>query len=222
MAGMQVNPYDPTDPPNPPNPPAGWRWPRVPKVAVAAGVAAFMAMGGAGLAFAVSGSSSSSPTASPSSTTPSTVMPNGAVPPMGRRGPRGPGRFFGPGGPMGVGGDVIHGQYTIKEGTAYRTIDVQVGSVSSVSSTQITVASADGYSATYMVKSSTVVDAQADGISTVAKGDKVRVTAVVSGSQAVAIDITDTTKIGSSRVGFGFGPPPAPPSGSSGSTGSAA
>jgi hypothetical protein len=219
---MQTNSYDPTDPPHRPNPSTGWRWPRVPKVAVAAGVTTFMAMGGAGLAFAVSGSGGNSPTTSPSSTTPTTTMPNGAVPPMGRHHPGGPGRFFGPGGPMGVGGDVIHGQFTIKEGTTYRTIDVQVGSVSSVSSTQITVSSADGYSASYVVKSSTVVDAQADGISTVAKGDKVRVAAVVSGSQAVATDITDTTKIGSSRVGFGFGPPPAPPSGSSGSTSSAA
>jgi hypothetical protein len=121
-------------------------------------------------------------------------------------------------------GGVVHGQYTVQTGSGYKTVLVQVGSVVNVSQSSIEVKSSDGYDHTYSVQSSTVVDAQENGISTVAKNDQVRIQAVQQSGQDVATNIVDTTKIGSSRAGFGFGhiqPPeggalPAPP----GSTGS--
>ena len=103
-----------------------------------------------------------------------------------------------------MGGDVVHGQYTVKSGSAYKTFDVQVGTVSAVSPTSITVVSSDGFSATYAVQPSTVVDSQAGGISSVAKNDQVRIQALVSGNSSTATSVFDMTKIGDSRKGFGL------------------
>jgi hypothetical protein len=81
-----------------------------------------------------------------------------------------------------------------------------------VSSSSISVKSADGYSATYVVISSTEVNAQAAGIGTVKVGDTVELTATVSGRTATAASIIDVTSIRSSRGSFNFpaGPPAAP------------
>ena len=103
-----------------------------------------------------------------------------------------------------MGGDVVHGQYTVKSGTAYKAVDVQLGTVSAVSQTSITVVSSDGFSATYAVQPSTVVDSQAGGISSVAKNDQVRIEALVSGNSTTATSVSDITKIGASRKGFGL------------------
>jgi hypothetical protein len=105
---------------------------------------------------------------------------------------------------------VVHGQVTVpKAGGGYQTVDVQRGTVTAVSSSSITVKSADGFSATYAVSSSTEVNAQAAGIGTVKAGDTVGVTATVSGKTATAASIIDLTSIRSSRGSFGFpdGPP---------------
>lgn len=123
---------------------------------------------------------------------------------------------FGFGGPAlfglaGLGG-VIHGQATVpKSGGGYQTIDVQRGTVTDVSASSITVKSADGYSATYDVASSTEVNAQAAGIGTVKDGDTVGLIATVSGSTKTAASIIDLTSIQSSRGSFGF--PDGPPGG---------
>jgi hypothetical protein len=121
------------------------------------------------------------------------------------------GRFGGLGG-LGMAGlfGVVHGQVTVpKSGGGYQTVDVQRGTVTAVSSSSITVNSADGYSATYAISSSTEVNAQAAGIGTVKVGDIVGVTATVSGKTATAASIIDLTSIRSSRGSFGFpaGPP---------------
>lgn len=61
---------------------------------------------------------------------------------------------FGAFGGSGLGGfgGVIHGQFTEpKAGGGYQTVDVQRGAVATVTSSSITVKSADGYSATYAV-----------------------------------------------------------------------
>jgi hypothetical protein len=128
---------------------------------------------------------------------------------------RGFGRF-GFGGPalFGLGGlgGVIHAQATVpKSGGGYQTIDVQRGTVTDVSTSSITVKSADGYSATYEVTSSTEVNAQAAGIGTVKDGDTVGLIATVSGSTKTAASIIDLTSIRSSRGSFGF--PAGPPGG---------
>jgi hypothetical protein len=135
---------------------------------------------------------------------------------------RGPGGF----GPMGGGfagglgfgglGGVIHGQVTEpKSGGGYQVVDVQRGTVTAVSTSSISVKSADGFSATYAVSSSTNVNAQAAGIGTVKVGDTVALTATVSGGKTTAASIVDLTSIRSSHGAFGFpaGPPPAAPSG---------
>jgi hypothetical protein len=172
---------------------------------VTVGLAAFLAVAGAGVAFAVSGSggSTSSGSAAASSTS-STTLPSKGLGP--RNGPFGrPGFLMGPG----MGG-AIHGIYTVRNGTGYKTIEMQIGMVQpGNTTTSLTVKSADGYSQTYVVQPSTVVNSQAGGISTVKSGDNVRIQAVQQGSGYTATDIVDTTQVGSSRQGFGFtGPNP--------------
>ena len=198
------HPYEPLGTPPTPPPPSRPRW-RVPKVAVAVGVTAFLGLGGAGLAFAVGGtgssgsSPSSSPASSPSSTPSSPVTPKTGHPGFG------PGGRFGRGFAAGLGGNVVHGEYTVKNGSSYQTVAVQVGQVTGVSPTSITVKSSDGYTQTYVVQSSTIVDSQSGGISAVQDSDNVNIQSLVQGSKHTATDIVDTTKIGASRKGFGFG-----------------
>jgi hypothetical protein len=104
---------------------------------------------------------------------------------------------------------VVHGQFTVRtESGGYQTVEVQVGQVGSVSTTAITITSSDGYSHSYAVSPSTIVDSQRDGISSVAAKDQVRVLATQSGGQDTATSIADLTKLQSSRKGFGFAPAP--------------
>ena len=86
----------------------------------------------------------------------------------------------------------IHGQFVVpKQGGGYQTIDTQRGTVTAVSSTSISVKSGDGYTNTYQVTSSTMVDAQRGGIASVKTGQTVSVLATVSGSSATATQIAD-------------------------------
>jgi hypothetical protein len=184
----------------PPAPSTGmksWRSRRLPRAALAGGVAFGLAVGGAGIAFAASSSSS----------TPSTTTPSAAHGPRGPRGFGGAFRGFAGLGAFGGLGSVVHGQATTRtKSGGYQTVDIQLGKVTKVSATSITVASTDGYSHTYVVSASTVVDAQRDGISSVGKADQVDVIATQSGNTATATNIVDMTKVQSSRAGFGFGP----------------
>jgi hypothetical protein len=103
-------------------------------------------------------------------------------------------------------GRVLHGQFTVRtQSGGYQTVLVQVGKAGPVSAGSITVTSTDGYTHTYAVSSSTVVDARRAGISSVAGQDQVRVMAVHAGSKDTATDVTDLTKLQGSRAGFGFG-----------------
>jgi hypothetical protein len=103
-----------------------------------------------------------------------------------------------------VGGRVLYGQATIEQpdGTT-KTIEFQSGSVSNVSTSSITLTTGN-YSHTYKVDPTTVVDAQAGGINTVAKGDQVRLLATQQNGGDTAVNIVDLTKIKSSGAGFGF------------------
>jgi hypothetical protein len=122
----------------------------------------------------------------------------------------GPFGGFGFGGLGGLGG-AIHGQITVRTaGGGYQTVDIQRGKVTAVSSSSITLKSADGYTATYAVASSTEVNAQASGIATVKLGNSVFLVATVKSGKATAASIIDITSIRSSRGAFGF-PIPAPP-----------
>lgn len=186
---------------------------RVSRLSVGAALVAFFAMAGAGVAFAVSPSSTKAPSKSPSkvASTQSTSGSTGsAVTTPHMKGPLGP--LGGPrGARFGIGGDVLHGQFTVSTPGGDREVLVQTGHVTAVSSTSITVSSTDKYTHTYTVQSSTIVDSQSGGISTVAVNDQVRLQAVAQGGGDVATNIVDVTKIGSSRKGFGFGgPKPSP------------
>jgi hypothetical protein len=158
---------------------------------VIAAVAAVMLGGGIGAAVAQTSGGSSS------TTTPS------APGPRGPGGPGGPGGRFrgGPGFGFGGGpGGAIHGEYVTPDGSGgYRTVDSQVGDVTSVSSSSISVKSADGFSKTYSVDQNTVVNAGRDGIANVKNGDKVSVNAVVTNGQAAARSVQDQTTLGQIR-----------------------
>jgi hypothetical protein len=100
---------------------------------------------------------------------------------------------------------VLHGQVTVpKSGGGYQTLDIQDGSVTSVSSTSVRVKSADGFTASYTVTSNTLVNAKSAGIGSVKKGDTVFVSATVSGSTATAVQVIDVSAIKSGRASFGF------------------
>ncbi len=101
----------------------------------------------------------------------------------------------------------MHGQFVIrKPGGGYETVDVQNGQVTAVSTTSITLKSADGFTKSYRVTSSTLVDAQRDGIGSVKVGNQASVQATVSGSTATAISIEDLTLLQQGRPAFGLGP----------------
>jgi hypothetical protein len=172
---------------------------------ILAGVAVAALLGGAGAALAAT--NSPAPAASSSAVitnpTPSPVPPGAAAP-----GPPGF-RYFGRG--PGFGGGLfgtLHGQFVIGKsgGGGYQTIDVQNGQVTAVSTTAITLKSADGFTKTYVVASSTLVDAQRDGIGSVKVGNQASVQATVSGSTATAVSIEDLTLLQQGCPAFGLGP----------------
>jgi hypothetical protein len=167
------------------------------RLGVIAVIAAVLLVGGIGVAVAQTGGSST--------TTPS---PSPSAPAPGDRGPRGPGGPGGPGGHFkggpgpGFGGPrgAIHGEFVEPDGSGgYRTVDQQVGDVTSVSKDSISVKSADGFSKTYSVDENTVVNSGRDGIGSVKNGDKVSVNAVVNGGKAAARSIQDMTTLGQIR-----------------------
>lgn len=195
------------------------RWRPARPLAVA-GVAVVALAGGGGVGYAATHSltakaadtaavASASPSASPA---PSAGGTPGSANGHGWR--RFGGAFpFGGGMGLGLGGGVLHGQVTVpKSGGGYQTLDVQNGTVTAVSSSSVTVKSADGFTGSYAVSGNTIVDAKAAGIGSVKKGDTIFVTATVSGSTATAASIFDLTAIKAGRASFGFPERPKLPS----------
>lgn len=178
-------------------------------------VAAIALVAGGGIAYVTTHSPSSVRTVASSGGAPQSPVPNSSqsAPSTHRHVLHGAGPFGGFGGfGMGGLGGAVHGQVTVpKPGGGYQTVDVQRGTVTAVSSSSITVKSADGYSATYVVSSSTEVNAQAAGIGTVKVGDTVGLMATVSGRTGTAASIIDITSIRASRGSFGL--PAGPPGG---------
>jgi hypothetical protein len=165
------------------------------RLAAIAVLAAVLLVGGIGVAVAQTGGSS-------------TTIPSPSSSGPGPRGPRGPGGPGGPGGRFkggpgpGFGGPrgAIHGEFVAPDGSGgYRTVDMQMGDVTSVSSDSISVKSVDGFSKTYSVDQNTVVNSGRDGIGSVKNGDKVSVNAVVDGGKAAARNIQDLTTLGQIR-----------------------
>jgi hypothetical protein len=128
-----------------------------------------------GVAWAATGDNTPAPSTSPSQQT----APQQDKGP----GPRGGGMF----------GDALHGEFvTAKDGGGYETIATQKGEVTAVSSTSITVKSADGYTRTYPVNADTKVN-RTGKIADITTGETVRIRAVVSGGTATATAIDDGT-----------------------------
>jgi len=183
---------------------------------ILAGVAVAALGSGAGVALAAtSGPSSPAAPASEVAASPS-PSPFGQHP-QGRPAWRGFGHpgarpGFGPGpfhrGVFGLGRGLLgalHGQIVLaKPGGGYQTVDIQRGQVTAVSDSSITVKSTDGFSQTYAVLSSTIIDAQRGGISSVKVGNQAVVLATVSGGRATATRIADTTLLQAGRAQFVF------------------
>jgi hypothetical protein len=195
-----------TPPPPPPGEEPVARKSRSKARGAAAGVGVALVVGAGGIAVATSGSPSvGTPGASPTSE--GTPSPGQAHPGFGGRGPGGGGGFGG--GLIGIGGGVLHGTFvTAKSGGGYQTVQVQTGTVDSVTSTAIAVTSKDGFKYTYVVKAGTNVDAQRDGITSVKKGDEVVVSATVSGKTATVDRVTDTTELQKNLPNLGTGERP--------------
>lgn len=179
------------------------------RAAPLAGVAALALAGGAGVGLAIthSGTARAADTAAIAASSPTATPSATASGPA--NGPGGHHRWLGAlparaGLRLGLGG-MVHGQFTApKAGGGYQSVDVQRGTVSTVSASSVTVKSADGFTATYAVTSATVVDAQAAGIGSVKQGDTVFVSATVSGGTATAANIMDLTAVKAGRASFGF------------------
>jgi hypothetical protein len=201
----------PPVPPVPPPPRGGWNW-RSPRAATFASVAVIALAAGAGAGYSATRSSPRPASdASVAAASPSPApTPSAGTPGKNRHGWTG---FAGPlvFGPAGVGGGMVHGQFTVpKQGGGYETLDVQQGTVTAVSGTSISVKSSDGYTATYGVTSSTLVDTRAGGISSVKKGDTVMMTAT-AGSTPTAASIADITAIKAGRASLRLPAPPGKP-----------
>jgi hypothetical protein len=86
----------------------------------------------------------------------------------------------------------LHGEVTLG-GKKHRVVDFQRGAVEKVSGTSLTVRSADGFTATYVVDAQTKVrkDKAQAAIADVRVGDKVRVVAPQEGSTSTAKRIVD-------------------------------
>jgi hypothetical protein len=187
--------------------------PRSRRLLAGAALATGLAVGGAGVAAAVTSGGDRLPGGSERAGSPSGFLPGAggfddsaeggqSQPNQGQPGqpdhdgPRGFGHH-GRGGPGGFGGlrEALHGELVVpqEDGTGTRTITVQSGSVTEVSATRLTVRSTDGFDATYVVSSSTRLAAGGQGISAVEVGHEVMVVATKNGSTLTAIRVGDRT-----------------------------
>ena len=169
---------------------------------VIAGITVVGLLGGAGAALATTGSVIR---AVPSTAVAATPTPAPTLSPAGpgrvrHRGLGGPGF----GGLAGLAG-ALHGQFVAgKAGGGYQTVDFQKGKVTAVSATSITLRSTDGYSHTYSIANSTIVDAQRNGIGSVKVGNQASLSAAVAGSTATAVSIMDLTLLQQGRQALGY------------------
>lgn len=157
--------------------------PRIAAIVAAAalGAAAFT---GATMALAADGQPTPSPSAVDSAQRTERHGPGDRGPGQHGPGDRGPGQH-GPsaGGP---GGPLLHSEGVVEDADGnFITIRMQQGAVTAVSTTSITVKSADDYSATYAITEDTVVERDGEG-GVPKMGDVVHVRATVTGGSATA------------------------------------
>ena len=144
-----------------------------------AAVVALVGIGG-GVAFATSGGATSTPASTLTAATQST---SGNTPADGASKHK----------HRGLLNRVEHGQVTVRAKTGTQVLDLQRGLVTAVNPTSITVKSQDGFTATYVVNSTTKVrkTGQQSAIGNVANGDNVVIAAVHAGSTDTAERIGD-------------------------------
>jgi hypothetical protein len=160
-----------------------------------AALAGGLALGGFGIAAAQTDTTSPPTTVAPNDNAAPTPPADGKLGPRMHMGRRGPGGF----GMMGAPG-AIHGELTVPDGNGgYRTMVIQRGTVTDVSSTSVTVKSDDGYTKTYKVDDNTLVNAGNEGIGDVNKDDKVDVQGFMEGDTAHAAHVMDETGVGAIR-----------------------
>jgi hypothetical protein len=113
----------------------------------------------------------------------------------------------GRGGLRALGSRVLHGELTVKAKNGVRTVDTQLGTVTSVSPTSLTVRSQDGFSLTWALGSGTVVRAGGarSSASALAVGQSVR----VLGPAASSAGGSPTARLVRVRPAPGSGPAPA-------------
>lgn len=168
---------------------------RVRRVGAAAAVGLGLTLGAAGIAAAAS------PAPSPSSGTSSQAAPHHAKP--DREGRRERAREHGMA-PRGA----VRGEFVVRDGKGgWRTVQVQRGVASAVTTTSMTVTSADGVAKTYLLTKDTKV--RAGSSKAVASGDVVAVRATVTGGTATATHVVDLTKVGAKRAQRPSGSSPA-------------
>jgi hypothetical protein len=110
------------------------------------------------------------------------------------------------GGPMGGGPlgaapfRALHGEFTVPDGTGgYTTEQMQIGTVTAVTPTSLAAKSADGFSKTYQITTSTRVGTGNGQITGLGAGDPVAVTAHSDGTAVSVRDLTGAS--GPGRVG---------------------
>lgn len=151
------------------------------------------------------------------------------TPRPGSQQPRGHEGFgpMGPGPLERLGGRVLHGQATIRTPSgADQVVEFQSGSITAVGGSTVTVRSSDGFTETYTVDKTTRISLNgADGaLSTLKKGDDVRVFGMSSAGKVVAKAVMDGQPDGPFGRMWRHGPgprwqmPPMPAPGASAST----
>ncbi len=174
-------------------------------------VAAVALVAGAGAAAIATSGGSPGPAADSTSAKAGPSPSASASPWPGPRRPSAPapgraGGFFGGGIGGGFPGAPVHGTLVVPvSGGGYQTEDVQRGKVTAISSSSVTVVSADKFKKTYRVTGSTSVNAGNGGLSGVKVGDQVSLTATEHGSSATITSMIDLSRLGGRFPGPGGG-----------------
>jgi hypothetical protein len=187
----------------PPPPPGALPSPRRRRTRIgktAAGLALVLGTGAGAATVALATATGSTPALAASDSTSTTVSPAAPPGPCPARRWAGPMRgalAWGPGmSSPGAAGGIVHSTYTVKGSDGkYETIDVQTGTAEVVSATSVTVKSADGFSQSYAITPSTIVEARQDGILSVKVGDEVSIRGLVGGSAVNAERVVDLTQL---------------------------
>ncbi|MFI9384517.1 hypothetical protein [Kutzneria sp. NPDC052558] len=176
-AAPQPQPQPAATPDGAPQPPKRWS---AGKTAAVVAVAAVVAAGGGyGISKLVETGTASAATQGPGA---------GG---FGAGGAGGRGGFGGGAGGIGALMTALHGDFTVSENGSYVTERLQTGEITAISATSVTAKSTDGYTQTYVIDSSTLVDNGDEQVSALKTGTTVTIVAKLSGDTGTATSISD-------------------------------